>query len=72
VVDHLTVAEELQRLLVEAEVQQGTERPPNSGDHPIAAALRQTTGEELEDASPVGRTGSECSANHRQFVVVGQ
>ena len=71
-IDHLAVQEEPQRLLVEAEVSQGTERPPHSGDHPITAALRQSSGEELEDASPVCGTGSECSPNHRQFVVVGQ
>ena len=38
----------------------------------MAAPLRQPPSEELEDASPVCCTSAECSANHGQFVMVGQ
>ena len=61
VVDHLGVEQEPQRLLVEPEVPQRPQRPPDAGDHAVAAARRQPAREQLEDAAPVRGTGRSAA-----------
>jgi hypothetical protein len=39
-VDDLAIAEELERFVVEPEVPQGPQRPPDAGDHPVPATSR--------------------------------
>ncbi len=71
VVDDAVVGEEPQLIVAEAEVLQGVEEAAGPGDDAVAPPVGQASGEDLEDAPPVGLSRGEGGLEHRQLVVVG-
>jgi len=72
VADDSLIQQELQGGGIETEFVDGLQSPSEARDHPVAAALRQTTGEHVEQGTPARGARVHGGLNHRQLVVVGQ
>ena len=62
----------LQLGLPEPEPGDRLEQPARARHHPVAAAVGQPAGEDLERAPAVGRAVGKSGGDHRQLVVIGE
>ena len=65
-------AQRRELVVPEPEVREGLQQPAGAGEDAVAATVRQSPGEDLEDAVPVGGAVGERGAHHRQLVPVGE
>ena len=72
VVDDVVLAEEAQRLVVEAEVLDGVEGASDPRDHAVAAPFGEAAGKEFEDTAPEGGASAHRGTHHRELVMIGQ
>ncbi len=69
--DHLAVCKEFQIIIVKVEIFKRVKDTTLAGGHPVVAAKRQMTGENLEYALAIGGAVPQARVKHGVFVHVG-